>query len=133
MTGKYDDIIYMERPVSKKHVPMSMHDRAAQFAPFAALTGHKESIAETERLTTEKTELDENEKAELDYSLQFLLQSGRGTEFSMVCFEKDPLKAGGKYVEIRGEFRKLEKEEKRILLEDGRKVFLDDIYKIEVF
>lgn len=130
--GKYDDIINRERPVSQKHPKMSLHDRAAQFAPFAALTGHRESIAETERLTSERILLDENEKAELDYSLQYLLQLGRGTPFRMVCFEKDLYKAGGRYITVNGNFKKADMEKKMIFTEDGRRFRLEDIFNLEI-
>ena len=70
---KYKDMLYMERPVSKRHTPMSLENRAAQFAPFAALTGYDEAVEETARLTTEKIELSEEKKAELDLALSNLL------------------------------------------------------------
>lgn len=130
--GKYDDIINMERPVSRKHPKMSMHDRAAQFAPFAALTGHKESIAESGRVTEERIVLDENEKAELDCSLQYLLQLGRGTEIFMICFEKDERKRGGRYVDVKGRFRKLDEDRKKLILEDGSAYSLSNIYQIRI-
>ena len=66
MEGKYDDIIHLSRPVSAKRIPMSRYDRAAQFSPFAALTGYDGVIAETARLTDRQLELDEGGKAEVD-------------------------------------------------------------------
>lgn len=69
----YSDIINLPHPVSKKHPQMSLYDRAAQFSPFSALTGHEAAIAETGRLTDERTELDEDAKAYLDEKLQYLL------------------------------------------------------------
>ena len=69
---RYEDIIRLSRPISKKHPPMSIHDRAAQFSPFAALTGHSAAIDETARLTERKIELNEERKAELDRKWQYL-------------------------------------------------------------
>lgn len=71
---KYEDIIGLSRPVSKKHPPMSRENRAAQFAPFAALTGFEGAIKETARVTGEKIELDETQKTFLDEKLKVLLQ-----------------------------------------------------------
>jgi len=84
----YSDIIDRERPVSKKHPPMDRMMRAAQFAPFAALTGHDEAVRETARLTEEEIELDEYEVAELNRKLQWLAEH-KDTEVSVVHFVKD--------------------------------------------
>ena len=72
MSGPYDDIIHLPHPTSPKHPRMSLHDRAAQFAPFAALSGHSAALAETARLTGRRLELDEDVKAELDLKRQIL-------------------------------------------------------------
>ena len=77
MKGKYDDIINLPHPESKKHPRMSLQDRAAQFSPFAALTGHSAAIDETARLTERKLELNEEKKAELDRMWQYLLRKGK--------------------------------------------------------
>lgn len=68
---KYEDIIHLSRPVSTKHPPMSRENRAAQFAPFAALTGFEGAIKETARVTGEKIELDETQKTFLDENLRY--------------------------------------------------------------
>ena len=72
MSGQYDDIIHLPHPDSPKHPRMSLYDRTAQFSPFAALTGHSAAIAETGRLTDQRTELDEYEMARVDAELQRL-------------------------------------------------------------
>ena len=72
MSGKYDDIIDLPHPTSQNHPRMSLHDRAAQFSPFAALTGHHAAITETGRLTDRRIELDESEIARVDAELQHL-------------------------------------------------------------
>ena len=74
MSGPYDDIIHLSHPTSKNRPRMSIHDRAAQFSPFAALSGHAAAIAETARLTGRKLELDEDTKAELDRRQAILLE-----------------------------------------------------------
>ena len=74
MSGPYDDIIHLPHPTSPKHPRMSIHDRAAQFAPFAALSGHSAALAETARLTDRRIELDEDTRAELDLKQQILTE-----------------------------------------------------------
>ena len=74
MSGPYDDIIHLPHPTSPKHPRMSTHDRAAQFAPFAALSGHSAALVETARLTGRRVELDEDAKAELDLKQQILTE-----------------------------------------------------------
>ena len=74
MSGPYDDIIHLPHPTSPKHPRMSTHDRAAQFAPFAALSGHSAALVETARPTGRRVELDEDAKAELDLKQQILTE-----------------------------------------------------------
>ena len=78
----YEDIINMEHPTSKRHPRMTVYNRAAQFSPFAALTGHEEALKETARITDNKIELDENVKRELDYKLQQILNKN---DFIKMC------------------------------------------------
>ena len=98
MSGKYDDIINLPHPTSQNHPRMSLHDRAAQFSPFAALTGHHAAIAETGRLTDQRIELDESEIARVDAALQHLqeLLPERPT-VSITYFVPDERKNGGSY------------------------------------
>ena len=77
MTGPYDDIISLPHPTSAKHPRMPLSDRAAQFAPFAALSGHSAALAETARLTDQRMELDEDARAALDLKQQLLLEHQR--------------------------------------------------------
>ena len=93
MSGKYDDIIDLPHPTSQNHPRMSLHDRAAQFSPFAALTGHHAAITETGRLTDRRIELDESEIARVDAELQHLqeLLPGRPT-VSITYFVPDERK-----------------------------------------
>ena len=98
MSGQYDDIIRLPHPDSPKHPRMSLYDRAAQFSPFAALTGHSAAIAETGRLTDRRVELDEYEMARVDAELQRFqeLLPGRPTA-SITYFVPDERKDGGSY------------------------------------
>lgn len=100
MSGKYDDIINMERPVSKRHPPMPRANRAAQFAPFAALTGYEAVIDEAARLTARQIELDEDAKAEINRQLLALAartDAGEPVQVELTWFEPDGLKLGGAY------------------------------------
>ena len=103
MSGKYDDIIELPHPTSQNHPRMSLYDRAAQFSPFAALTGHHAAIAETGRLTDRRIELDESEIARVDAELQHLqeLLPGRPT-VSITYFAPDERKNGGSYQTVTG-------------------------------
>ena len=100
MHGKYDDIINMERPVSKRHPPMPLANRAAQFAPFAALTGYEAVIDEAARLTARQIELDEDAKAEINRQLLALAartDAGEPVQVELTWFEPDGVKLGGAY------------------------------------
>ena len=100
MSGKYDDIINLERPVSKRHPPMPLANRAAQFAPFAALTGYEAVIDEAARLTDRQIELDEDAKAEINRQLLALAartDAGEPMQVELTWFEPDSRKLGGAY------------------------------------
>ena len=100
MSGKYDDIINLERPVSKRHPPMPLANRAAQFAPFAALTGYEAVIDEAARLTARQIELDEDAKAEINRRLLDLAartDAGEPVQVELTWFEPDSRKSGGVY------------------------------------
>ena len=109
MSGQYDDIIRLPHPDSPKHPRMSLYDRAAQFSPFAALTGHSAAIAETGRLTDQRMELDEYEMARVDAELQRLqeLLPGRPTA-SITYFVPDERKNGGSYQTVTGEVKRID-------------------------
>lgn len=129
----YEDIINMPHHVSKKRPSMPMSDRAAQFAPFAALTGYDEAIAETGRLTDGRQEPDEYILEELDLRLsllQELADSEDGTEVGITYFKKDELKAGGRYLYICGGVKKIRIFERDIIMTDGTRIPIDDILDI---
>lgn len=130
---KYEDILYKKPPILKNHPPMSQYDRAAQFAPFSALTGHKEAIMDVARSTDERFILDETEKADMDFQLQRIVCS---TDDDMVCrityFEEDKKKSGGSYHTIKSKIKKIDEYNHCILMESGEKISFDDIYHIEI-
>ena len=129
---RYDDIINLPHHVSNKHPRMSPIDRAAQFSPFAALTGHDAAIKETARLTEERLELDENRKELLDARLQLLREHlGEKPTVTFTFFEPDERKSGGAYVTVTGSVKKIEEYENKIILEEGASIFIDDIYAVE--
>jgi hypothetical protein len=131
MRGPYDDIIDLSHPVSQKHPQMSMHDRAAQFSPFAALTGHGAAIAETERETAAWTELEEDEREQLNRQLCTLREClGEQMEVAITYFVPDSRKAGGAYVTIHGIVRKMDMTERYIQMMDRSKVPIDQIRSI---
>lgn len=131
MSGKYDDIIHMERPVSRHHLPMPLENRAAQFAPFAALTGYDDAVDEAARITGRKIELSEEMKSELDMKLlEISSHIAEKPEVSVTYFVPDLLKDGGKYETITGIVHKINMIERKILLENIGAISIDDILEL---
>ena len=133
MSGQYDDIIRLPHPDSPKHPRMSLYDRAAQFSPFAALTGHSAAIAETGRLTDRRVELDEYEMARVDSELQRLqeLLPGRPTA-SITYFVPDERKNGGSYQTITGEVKWIDAVSGMIQMTDRREIPIEDVFSIKI-
>ena len=130
---RYDDIIELPHHVSKKHTQMPLYDRAAQFAPFAALTGHEDAIRETARLTEDEILLDESSKELLDERLQYLLEHlTERPEVTVTYFMPDERKSGGAYVTVTGVVKKVDEYRGRIVLEDGREIDFADIVELKV-
>lgn len=127
--GAYDDIINLPHPTSAKHPRMPMIDRAAQFSPFQALTGYGAAIQETARLTGEKVELTEEEKAVLDEKLRLLLETGGEALFTW--FLPDEKKDGGAYITTVGRLKKIDPLKGRVFLADGTSIPIEDILEIE--
>ncbi len=128
---KYDDIIDMPHHVSSTHPHMSDMDRAAQFSPFAALTGYDDAVKETARLTEQRIELDEYEKEKIDSQLQYIKSTlQESQEIVITHFEKDALKDGGSYVMSDGHVKKIDEYENLIIMDDGEKINIYDIVKI---
>ena len=128
---KYEDIINLPRHVSTKHPQMSLYERSAQFAPYAALTGHGDAIKETGRLTTERIELDEEEKEILDRKLQIIYNKFNSiADVTFTYFIPDMKKEGGKYVDVTGKIKKIDMYKKMIILEDNTEIPINDIINI---
>ena len=118
--GKYDDIINLPHHVSKFHKPMPMENRAAQFAPFAALTGHEEAIEEAARITDIMKELTEIEMSEISAKLRMAMEEERNIRITY--FMPDSKKGGGSYQRIEGVIKKWEESENLLLLRTGIKI-----------
>lgn len=130
--SKYDEIMGLPHHVSRTRPQMPMSDRAAQFAPFAALTGYDSAIKETGRLTDEKIELDEEALTALDMKYQFLMDAlDDAPEVTITYFQPDERKAGGKYVSAVGVVRKVDDFERRITMRDGSKIPMDNVLSID--
>ena len=130
--GKYDDIINLPHHQSSKRPHMSMRDRAAQFAPFAALTGYGSAINETKRLTDKKIELNDDEKQELNAKLNYIADNlGSKPEVAFTFFVPDAQKSGGAYVNVTRIVKKIDTYENCVVLEDDRHIAFDDIIGIE--
>lgn len=128
---RYDDIIDLPHHVSRKHPRMPLLDRAAQFAPFAALTGHEAAIKETARLTEAEIELDENRKELLDLRLQYLQEHlSEHPEVTVTYFKPDEKKAGGAYVTETGMVKKVDGYAGELVFTDGRRIGLGAIIEL---
>ena len=131
MTGPYDDILHLPHPTSKRHPRMPIVDRAAQFSPFAALTGHRAAIEETARVTDRRIELDEDAKEQLDQTLQLLLERmDEQPEITVTWFSPDKKKAGGQYHTATGKLKRIDSREGRLILTDGNQIPLEDLLEI---
>ena len=130
---RYDDIINLPHHTSVTHTPMPIADRAAQFSPFAALTGYEDASDETGRLTQQWIELDENEKERLDEKLQMIReQLPTHPQVSFTYFEPDKKKHGGAYLTVEGRARKLDESKHAFIMEDGREILIERIVKVEL-
>ena len=133
MNNKYADIINLPHHVSKDRPQMSISDRAAQFSPFAALTGYDAAIEETGRLTDSFIELDENKKVELNEKLQFAFEHLKEEiTLTITYFRPDIRKSGGSYIKIVGVIKKIDELEQCIILTDGTKIPMKYIYELEM-
>lgn len=132
MTGLYDDIIYLPHHVSVTRPHMALIDRAAQFSPFAALTGHEGAIKETARVTEDRVELDEDVKAALSDKLQIIADRiEESPEISITYFKPDGKKKGGSYITVIKAVRHINEYERVVLLRDGTLIPIDEITSIE--
>ncbi len=132
ISHRYDDIIDLPHPVSQRHPQMSLIDRAAQFSPFAALTGYDAAIVETARLTDRKHELSEERKEEIDRELnRILLHIDSHPAVSVVFFEPDLRKPGGAYRSVSGQVKRVDGQRGILELTDGTAIPFDSILELE--
>ena len=130
ISHKYDDIINLPHHVSKKHPQISLHDRAAQFSPFAALTGHKAAINETARLTDEKQILSEDVIAKLNEQLN-LIKENIGTNPIVTYFVPDDRKSGGAYISHTGVVKKIDEYNHTVILTDKTVIPIEQISEMQ--
>ena len=131
--GKYDDIINLTHPTSKKHPRMPIRDRAAQFAPFAALVGYDDAVEETARVTDDMIEQSDEMMAVIDEKLRYL--SERVGEMPIVLvtyFLPDEKKSGGEYKIFEGRIKRLDDYDDMMIFECGKKIPYDKIYSVEI-
>ena len=131
MMNLYDDIINLSHHTSPLRLRMSAHDRAAQFSPFAALTGYGSAITETGRLTDKKVELDEYSKTDLNEKLSKIQdQIDELPEVIITYFQLDKKKSGGTYITATGCLKKIDAYERTLIMQDDTKIPIDDIFEI---
>ena len=128
--GNYDDIINLKRPISK-HPKMSLYQRSAQFAPFAALTGYEDSLKEVARLTDRKIELSEEEKWKIGLKIDYLINNKVKEEVEVLYFVPDSQKEGGSYQKYIGVVRGYDQIKKAIKFKDKTFIDIDNVISIE--
>ena len=132
MTGLYDDMISLPHHTSKKHPRMSLQDRAAQFSPFAALTGYEDAIEETGRLTDTRMILEEFDTAVLDRKYRRLSELvSQHPNITVTRFVPDERKSGGAYISTEGILKKIDTYLQSVILTDGTQISFSDIVSIE--
>lgn len=133
MTKTYDDIIHLPHHVSATHPHMAAIDRAAQFSPFAALTGYDAAIKETARLTDKRVELDESMKEALSNNLQMIADRLKEhPEIAITYFQPDAKKNGGAYVTVINTVKKIDVYERIVVMTDGKVIPVDEIISIDI-
>lgn len=131
-TCRYDDIINLPHHLSSAHPHMPIGDRAAQFSPFAALTGYDDAILETARLTDCRFELDESYREKLSERLALIKEHIRESPEVKICyFKPDEKKAGGAYVTSSGVIKKIDDYEQKVILKDGTIIPMEDLYELD--
>lgn len=131
MSGKYDDLLHLPHPDSPRHPRMAARDRAAQFAPFAALTGYGDTLRETARLTGRQVELSDEAKAALDGKQQFLRDViGQRPEITVTYFVPDRNKQGGAYATYTSTLRRIDEARRRLIFADRSEIEIDRVADI---
>lgn len=130
---RYDDILHLPHHTSAKHPRMHQADRAAQFSPFAALTGYDAAILETARLTQECIELDENKKSLLNERLQIIRENiSQCPEVAITHYVPDSKKSGGSYIQTIGSVKKIDEFNRIVVMADTPNIPIDRIYEIDI-
>ena len=125
----YEDIINLPTYISKKHPQPTMIDRAARFAPFAAITGYEEMVLEEARITEERIDLDEGTLSILNEKLNMMQEFlDEDPEVTITYFEPDKKKSGGAYVRVTGIVKRIDEYEHLVIMTDGKKIRIEDIY-----
>ena len=133
MRDNYDDKKHLSRPRYDEYPPMSAHDRAAQFSPFAALVGYDDEVAETARLTDSRDELTEDEINELNAALNRVLSIiGEQPVIKVTYFIPDDRKSGGRYAEKTGAVRIYDGYENALVFTDGMRIAVNDMRHVEL-
>ena len=129
----YEEIIDMPYHKSEVHQHMSRYDRAAQFSPFAALTGHEDAIEETGRLTVSKADIDESVKEKLDAELIRIIDKIDECPYISVTYYKpDEKKSGGAYITYEGNIRKIDEYARTIVMDNEINISFDDIVELKL-
>ena len=131
-SNNYDDIIDLSYPHPSRHAPMPLEKRAAQFAPFSALSGYEDVIEETARWTDDKAELDQSSVSLLNEKMM-VLQSlmEQRPEITLIYFQPDARKEGGAYVSVTGILKKIDYISRTLILEDGTSVPMEEVRELE--
>lgn len=130
--GNYDDIINLKRPISK-HPKMSLYQRSAQFAPFAALTGYDGQVKEAARLTDKRIELDEEAKVMLDIKIQGIQKLiSNEPKLEITYFIPDDKKEGGKYETIQDNIKKIDHYKQQMIMKNGIIIDIKEIIEIDI-
>lgn len=132
MNENYEKIINLPHHVSKTRPTMTREERAAQFAPYSALSGYEDAVEETARLTDSKVELDEYEKERINATLSALLSSPHETRISITYFRPDRYKKGGAYITLKGEFGYVDEVKKEIIIIGKNAIKIDDIIEVQI-
>ncbi len=128
----YSDILFVEHPISKKHKRMPINERASQFSPFAALSGYKEAIKEVEKKTDTRKEISQEAKEEINANLVFLVDSiKKRIHFQITYFQKEE-SSKGTYITKEGMLKKYLPESKKILMDDGSLLSIEDIDSLKI-
>ena len=132
MSEKYEGMLYLDPPVPKAHRKISIQDRAAQFMPFAALTGYEDLIRESSRITKSRIELSETEIEELRYKLEILREHEKEKPLIKVqYFVCDLKKSGGSYQTVEKNSHRIDDIEKKIIFKDRTTIDFEEIISIE--